>query len=173
MSLVFRACLAVVLCTAAFATAVYAVPYDRQTGRWLFDAEMVVSRNDVLYVTPSVEPWEAMPVGGGDLSAMVRSDGKGLDLHLTKSDAWGFQAPPDALPGSRFFNNVSPGHIHIEFGERAPAAATKRFRQRLDLYRGRIVLQFGDEADGARIELWGHPQQRILVVEVTDPNVTV
>jgi len=162
-----------VLCTAAFATAVYAVPYDRQTGRWLFDAEMVVSRNDVLYVTPSVEPWEAMPVGGGDLSAMVRSDGKGLDLHLTKSDAWGFQAPPDALPGSRFFNNVSPGHIHIEFGERAPAAATKRFRQRLDLYRGRIVLQFGDEADGARIELWGHPQQRILVVEVTDPNVTV
>ena len=26
-----------------------------------------VSRYDVLYVTPSVEPWEAMPVGGGDL----------------------------------------------------------------------------------------------------------
>lgn len=29
-----------------------AVPYDRQTGRWLFDAEPVVSGYDVLYVTP-------------------------------------------------------------------------------------------------------------------------
>jgi len=162
--------LAVVSWSVAFVSSVRAVPYDRQTGRWLFDADMVVSRNDVLYVTPSVEPWEAMPVGGGDLSAMVRSDGTGLDLHLTKSDAWGFQAPPDTLPGSRFFNNVSPGHIRIEFGERARAAATRRFRQRLDLYHGRIVLQFGSEADGTQIEIWGHPKRKILVVEVTDPN---
>lgn len=173
MTLKFRTYWTAVSWTVVFASSVFAVPYDRQTGRWLFDAEMVVSRNDVLYVTPSVEPWEAMPVGGGDLSAMVRSDGTGVDLHLTKSDAWGFQAPPDALPGSRFFNNVSPGHVRIEFGERARAAATERFQQRLDLYHGRIVLQFGGETDGARIEVWGHPQRKILVVEVTDPNGTL
>ncbi len=129
-----------------------------------------VSRNDVLYVTPSVEPWEAMPVGGGDLSAMVRSDGAGLDLHLTKSDAWGFQAPPDAPPGSRFFNNVSPGHIRLEFGERARAIAAEQFRQRLDLYCGRIVVRLGRDTDGPQVEIWGHPEHKILVVEVSDPT---
>ncbi|MFV2069226.1 MAG: glycoside hydrolase family 95-like protein [Pirellulales bacterium] len=129
-----------------------------------------VSRNDVLYVTPSVEPWEAMPVGGGDLSAMVRSDGAGLDLHLTKSDAWGFQAPPDAPLGSRFFNNVSPGHIRLEFGDRARAAAAEQFRQRLDLYRGRIVVRFGRDPHGPQLEIWGHPERKILVVEINDPR---
>jgi len=153
-----------------FVVVVRAVPYDQKTGRWLINPEMVVSRNDVLYVTPSVEPWEAMPVGGGDFSAMVRSDGGALDLHLTKSDAWGFQAPPDAPPGTRFFNNVSPGHVRVEFGERARAATSKRFRQRLDLYRGRIVVQFRREADGSRLEIWGHPARKILVVEITDPR---
>jgi hypothetical protein len=130
----------------------------------------VVSRHDVLYITPSVEPWEAMPVGGGDLSAMVRSDGKGVDLHLTKSDAWGFQAPPDAPPGSRFFNNVSPGHIRLEFSEQARTLAAEQFRQRLDLYRGRVVIQYGREPDGPKLEIWGHPQRKVLVVEVTDPR---
>ena len=129
-----------------------------------------VSQNDVLYVTPSVEPWEAMPVGGGDLSAMVRSDGTGLDLHLTKSDAWGYQAPPDAAPGSRFFNNVSPGHVRVEFGPRAATVAQERFRQRLDLYHGRIVLRLGRDPEGPRLEIWGHPERKILVVEVIDPG---
>ncbi len=152
------------------ATTVRGVPFDEKTGKWLIDSETVVSRNDVLYVTASAEPWEAMPVGGGDLLAMVYSDGGGLDLHLTKSDAWGFQAPPDAPSGSRFFNNVSPGHVRIEFGERARAAAAERFRQRLDLYRGRIVIRFGGDPDGPRFEIWGHPERKILVVEVIDPG---
>jgi hypothetical protein len=129
-----------------------------------------ISRNDVLYVTPSVEVWEAMPVGGGDLCAMVCSDGAGLDLHLTKSDAWGYQAPTDARPGSRFFNNVSPGHVRLDFGERARAVAAEQFRQRLDLYHGRIVIQFGRDADGAKFEIWGHPDRKILIVEVSDPH---
>ncbi len=95
------------------------IPYDPASATWLFDAAGLVSRNDVLYTSPSVEPWEAMPVGGGDLSAMVRYDGENLHLHLTKSDAWGFQTPPDAPLGTRFFNNVSPGHIRITLGDRA------------------------------------------------------
>lgn len=111
-----------------------------------------------------------MPVGGGDLVAMVCADGQTLDLHLTKSDAWGFQAPPDAPPGTRFFNNVSPGHVRVDFGGRARAAAARGFRQRLDLYRGRIVIRLGDQRYGPRLEIWGHPERRILVVEVIDPR---
>ncbi len=143
--------------------------YDEHADRWLFDSEAMVSRNDVVYTTLSVEPWEAMPTGGGDLSAMVRFDGD-LHLHLSKSDAWGFQAPPDAPAGTRFFNNVSPGHVRLDFGERAKKVATKFFRQRLDLYHGRVLIELGSESDGARLEIWGHPSRKILVVEVVDPH---
>ena len=145
------------------------IPYDTEASKWLFDPETIISRNDVLYTMPSFEPWEAMPVGGGDLLAMVRCNG-GIHLHLTKSDAWGFQAPPDAVPGTQFFNNVSPGHIYLNFGKRAEDAAARFFRQRLDLFHGRIVINIDRPDDGLRFEIWGHPYRKILVVEVFDPN---
>jgi len=104
-----------------------------------------------------------MPTGGGDLSAMVRWDGA-LHVHLTKSDCWGFQEPPDALPGERFFNNVSPGHLRLTFGPEADHAADQHFRQRLDLYDGRVRLEIGN----ALIAVWGHPELKVLVVDVDD-----
>ena len=42
------------------------IPYDSEAQEWLLDWEGLVARNDVLYTTPSVDPWEAMPTGGGD-----------------------------------------------------------------------------------------------------------
>ncbi|MCX6625751.1 MAG: DUF5703 domain-containing protein, partial [Acidobacteria bacterium] len=120
--------------------------------------------HNVVYTTPSPEVWEAMPVGGGDLSAMVRWDGS-LRLHLSKSDAWGFQAPPTAPEGSRFFNNVSPGHVRVSFGPGAARAAVRRFRQVLDVEHGRVSVEIGS----ARIDVWGDPSRKVLVVELSDP----
>ena len=145
------------------------VPYSTDSSKWLVDDPSVVSRNDVLYTSPSPEPWEAMPVGGGELSAMVRWDGD-LHLHLTKSDCWGFQEPADAPLGSRYFNNVSPGHVRLIFGDRASDAASRRLRQRLDLYRGRILIEIGEADEAAQLQVWGHPDLRVLVVEVSDPT---
>ncbi len=153
----------------SFAVGAEGIPFDAASGQWLFDPETIVSRNDVVYTTPSHQAWEAMPTGGGDLSAMVRFDGH-LHLHLTKSDAWGFQAPPEALLGTRYFNNVSPGHVRIALGPKATELAKRFFRQRLDLYHGRVVLQLGDPANGPRVEVWGHPTRKILIVEVHDPG---
>ena len=145
-----------------------AIPYSAESMAWLIDEEGVVSRNDVVYTTPSPAPWEAMPVGGGDLSAMVRWDGD-LHLHLTKSDCWGYQRPSDAPQGARYFNNVSPGHLRLGCGPRAKAAAARRFRQRLDLFRGRVQLEIGEGNDAAELSVWGHPQLRVLILEVNDP----
>ncbi len=133
------------------------------------DPRAMVERHDVIYTAPSPEPWQAMPTGGGDLSAMVRWDGS-LRLHLTKSDAWGFQAPQDAPAGTRFFNNVSPGHIRLVFSSKAAEAAARGFRQRLDLYHGQVSVHIGPEGEAARIAVWGHPHRKVLVMEVTDPH---
>ncbi|HJN14394.1 MAG TPA: DUF5703 domain-containing protein, partial [Armatimonadota bacterium] len=158
------------LCIGMVGSAARAQPiaYDAEAQEWLIDPQAIVSRNDVVYTTPSPEPWDAMPTGGGDLSAMVRWDGS-LRVHLTKSDCWGFQEPPDALPGSRFFNNVSPGHVRVRFGAETKEAAGRHFRQRLDLYRGRVALEVGE----ARIAVWGHPELNVLVVDVDDPDGTL
>jgi hypothetical protein len=156
----------------------FSIPYRSEEGKWLYNAQTIVSRNDPLYTTPSVEPWEAMPVGGGDLSAMVRCDGN-LRLHLSKSDAWGFWSafglPKDKedlrAPWSYwFFNVVSPGHIFLDFGPDGKAAANRFFRQRLDLYHGKIIIQMGSEENGVEIEVWGHPERKILVIEISDPQ---
>jgi len=144
------------------------IPYSLDSAAWLIDEEAVVSRNDVLYTTPSPEPWQAMPVGGGDLSAMVRWDDS-LHLHLTKSDCWGYGGPADAPRGTRLFNNVSPGHICLAWGRRAQEAAARRFRQRLDLYRGRVLVEIGEGDEVAQLQVWGHPELHLLVVEVSDP----
>ncbi len=144
------------------------IPYSFDSAEWLVDEEAVVSRNDVLYTTPSPGPWEAMPVGGGDLSAMARWDGS-LHLHLTKSDCWGYRGPADAPLGTRLFNNVSPGHLRLAVGRRSRDAATRRFRQRLDLYRGRVLFEIGEGDEAAQLQVWGHPELRLLVVEVSDP----
>ncbi len=170
MWLLLTGCLATVLMAGEPEVAVESTAYDQRSGQWLFDPATIVSRNDVLYTQSSSEPWEAMPVGGGDLSAMVYCSGAQLDLHLTKSDCWGFQLPPDAAAGGRFFNNVSPGHIRLLLGQRAASLADARFRQRLDLYRGRIIIELGPPDGGVSLTVWGHPHRKFLMIEIHDPG---
>jgi hypothetical protein len=67
MSLVFCSQLAVMLTLAASGGPAEPLGYDRQSGHWLLDPQASVSRNDTLYESPSIAPWEAMPVGGGSL----------------------------------------------------------------------------------------------------------
>ncbi|MBX7259755.1 MAG: hypothetical protein K1Y02_25595 [Candidatus Hydrogenedentes bacterium] len=129
------------------------ISYDITSNRWLFDAQKIVSRNDVLYTGPAFNKWKSMPVGGGDFSAMVRCDGD-LDIHLSKCDN---------LTGSL-------GHVRFDLGPRGKELAEKYFRQRLDLYRGKVVATLGDEKDGPRIEVWGHPEYRIIIVDIYDPQ---
>jgi len=84
----------------------------------------------------------------------VRCDG---DLHLTleKSDYW----------------NGSLGEVDIDFGPRGRELAAKRFRQHLELYDGKIVIHLADERTGPCLEVWGHPTRRIIVIEVSDPQL--
>ncbi|HOS03770.1 MAG TPA: DUF5703 domain-containing protein [Candidatus Hydrogenedentes bacterium] len=130
-----------------------AVSYNVAKNQWLFDPARIVSRNDVIYTGPAYNIWKSMPVGGGDLSAMVRCDGD-LNVHLSKCDNL----------------NGSLGHVRLDVGERGKELARKFFHQRLDLYRGKVAAQIGDEKSGPRFEVWGHPSRRIIVIDVFDPQ---
>lgn len=166
---IFNVLSCLLLCVKAAAVA-QPVSYDVSSLQWAIDEGALVSVHDTIYAKPPHEPWAAMPVGGGDLSAMVRCTGKTLILHLTKSDAWGFQEPADALAGSRFFNNVSPGTVTIALGDRAAELAKKGFRQRLDICRGRIVVVLGEGEEQVTVSIWGDPQGTVLLIAVDDPE---
>lgn len=165
-----RSLLSVVLVVCSTAFAGEPIPYNAAAMRWTFDPARLVTVHDVVYQQPPKEPWEAMPVGGGNLSAMVRCMDGSLVLHLTKSDAWGFQQPPDAPLGRRVFNNVSPGTVTLSLGQRAAALTAKRFRQRLDLHRGRIIVELGEGAETITLSIWGDPQRTVLLVAMDDPQ---
>ncbi len=146
-----------------FSTAVFALPgdesnvsYDVKSASWRFDAEQMVARNDVLYTAPATTKWHSMPVGGGDFSGMVRCDGD-LHLHLSKSDCW----------------NGSLGHVTVALGPRGKELAAQYFRQRLDLYHGKVVIELGEQQKDVRLEVWGHPLQPILIIEIQESDAAL
>jgi hypothetical protein len=100
---------------------------------------------------------------------MVRYDGA-LHLHLHKSDACGFAAPSDAPSMTRFFTPVSPGHVTVQIDPAPDLTGPGGYKQRLDLHRGQIALRLGTGSNAVRIQVWGHPTRRLLVVEVDDPR---
>lgn len=116
-------------------------------------------------------PEYIMPVGAGNLSAMVSFGEDALELHLSQADYYaatnGVCAPEAWKLPKEVRNTValrSPGHVRIRFaGLRLPDISS--FEQRMDLLRGRVTLSvttargriagevFGDRATGALVVL--------------------
>lgn len=83
---------------------------------------------------PSDDPAWVMPVGSGDLSAMLRYD-DAWEIHLSKTDFFGFDK-------SNYHKNptiLSPGHVQLSFG--IPRDAIRFFEQRLDYLCGLVALE--------------------------------
>ena len=113
---------------------------------------------------PAVDPAEVMPVGSGDLSAMVRFDGMDgrLHLHLSKTDWF-------ANNGAKSFGEsvISPGHVAIALPGLDPKSVTG-FSQQMDLARGAVTVAFGTPAGNVAIEVFGVMSSNALVASVSD-----
>lgn len=97
-------------------------------------------RNDVVYLAPATEPYEALPLGNGKLGVMV-GNRPGMNYLF--------------YPGS-FFASADQNQLLIASGEmslRLPEQWTKGFgEERLVLHDGTIVTQF---TSGRRIAFRG------------------
>jgi hypothetical protein len=124
----------------------------------------LVTRIDAIsprFDKPSDDTAYVMPVGAGDLSAMLRY-GSAYEIHLSKCDLFG--RPADTYGGD--FNIMSPGHVQLSFGL-APDAIT-RFEQRLDFRRGSVVLTLTTAGGVVTVEAFGVMGQNVLVLAVED-----
>jgi len=113
------------------------------------------------FAAPSEDPAMVMPVGGGDLSAMLRY-GSALEIHLSKSDFYAVEAKPY----HKSPNIHSPGHVSLDFG--IPTHAPVKFEQRLDLVRGSVAFSLETPEGKVAGEAIGIMGKNALVVSVTD-----
>lgn len=117
------------------------------------------------FTEPSDDPAYVMPVGTGDLSAMLRY-GKALEIHLSKTDFFGYGevlSKKTQLP-------LSPGHVQLSFGIERPAI--REFDQRLDYARGSVVLTIRTEDGVVKAEAFGLMKRNTLAIAVEDSRRT-
>src|SRR4029077_10558187 len=122
------------------------------------------SRLNPVFAKPADDTAYVMPVGSGDLSAMVKFDGADgkLHLHLSKTD-W-FIDRGKAHGGG---NVGSPGHISLSLPGLAPGSITG-FRQQLNLAQGAVQIHFSTPAGPVEFEVFGIMDKNALSARVTD-----
>jgi len=117
------------------------------------------------FAQPSDDPACVMPVGAGDLSAMLRY-GNALEIHLSKTDFFGW----DHAAYHKNPTLLSPGHVRLSFG--IPQAAIRSFAQRLDFQRGSVRLEIRTDDGTVNAEAFGSMGRNTLVVAVEDGRRT-
>ena len=121
---------------------------------------------------PAKGPEFVMPVGSGDLSALVSYD-TALQLHFSKSDWLGHPVitPPGAdaagAPPVRNVAAMSPGHLTLALGNLA-AADIRGFDQYMDFGRGSVVVKIATEIGPVEVEVFGDMTRKALLVHVRD-----
>lgn len=67
-------------------------------GRWNIPWPQRVSRHDLVYLSPPDDPMQGLPIGNGDLGALVWVEGARVHLAINKVDTW------DDGPDANFHN---------------------------------------------------------------------
>lgn len=110
-----------------------------------------VNRYNVIWDSPSKDPSGAMPVGNGDMGAMVYAIENGeLYLLMSKNDAITYMG-----------DHFKTGRVKISFSPN-PFEEGKHFKQTLDIEKGYISI----EADDTEIKIWTDMNRNVCHVEI-------
>ena len=115
---------------------------------------------------PAKGPEFVMPVGSGDLSALVSFD-TALQLHFSKSDWLGHPVVKEGEQPQRNPGAMSPGHLTVALGN-LTAADIRSFDQYMDFGRGSVVVKIGTDAGPVELEVFGDMTRKALLVHVRD-----
>ena len=119
------------------------------------EAELRMSRYNVVWNSPSKDASGVMPLGNGDIAAGVYAIENGdLYLLLAKNDAYTYMG--DLFKTGRVRISLNPN----------PFASGKPFVQTLDLATGSVLI----EADGVQIRMWADASRPVYHVEVESPG---
>ncbi len=57
-------------------------------GRWNIPWPQRISQHDLVYLSPPDDPLQGLPIGNGDLGALVWVEGSRVRLAINKVDTW-------------------------------------------------------------------------------------
>jgi len=113
--------------------------FNPETGDWELQWPERVTQHDLVYLSPPVDPMQGIPLGNGDMGALLWCEGSRIIIALNKCDLW------DDAPFGRFHNWISSeedkstalrhaGRLIIDFGvPLMDPFYLKDFEARLDL----------------------------------------
>ena len=123
-------------------------------------------------VTTSFDSWNmgeeyVMPVGAGDLGAMVSVVTNAVELHLSKTDYLAEADPETSLCDKPGLELLSPGHVTLAFDNLTTNDFTS-FAQTLDPRRATVTVVIGTRAGSITCVIYGDRASGALCVDVTD-----
>lgn len=138
-----------------------ATPIALRDGKVQIDYPALVGKNDVVYLTPALYPFEGLPLGNGNLGVMVWNQG-GMRLKFNNGSFWG--APPAAPP-----MQCSSGEAQLTD---APAfvEGAREFVQRLSLFEGAVLTRAETPGGTVFITTFTTEGQDLVVMRVRDPR---
>jgi hypothetical protein len=125
-----------------------------------------LSQHDVVYCSPALDGGQGMPIGNGDLGAMLWCP-DGLRLQVQKSDLWAdaaANAPADA------WQQLSAGAITLS-SEPSFLRDPLHYEQRLSLHTGVITIDSETSQGACQISAFVSPLAGVLVVRYRDQTV--
>ncbi len=96
-------------------------PYSFSEGQWRIDWPQRLSQHDVVYLSPPEDPTLGLPIGNGDLGALLWTTESGLVLAINKSDTWDDDGPGpisgwDREREDRYTTLRHCGRLNVDFG---------------------------------------------------------
>ena len=95
--------------------------YSPREGKWQIDWPGRLSQHDVVYLSPPEDPSLGLPIGNGDLGALLWTTDSKLVLAINKCDTWDDNQPGDFSNWSReeeeaYTTLRHGGRLVIDFG---------------------------------------------------------
>ena len=126
-----------------------------------FDISEYVKRHDVVFRGPMLRPFEALPVGNGDIAAMVWNTDTGLRMQINKNDLW--TAPDEEAP------MLQRGACQVEIDFGAPVfdyMYLDDFEARLSMADGRATFSSSTPFARQRAALYADMDSNVLIADL-------
>ena len=128
------------------------------------DYEQYLGQHDVVYLSPPAGGWEGMPIGNGDMAAMVWTEPKELIWAVNKCDLWddgGGETGRTCLrsAGRLTISNSLPSYDLLYLSD---------YHARLDLHKATVLLDSTSPFSKVKTETFVDYASRCLVVDYED-----
>lgn len=129
------------------------------------DTAGYLAQHEVVYNAPPRRGAAAMPIGDGDLTAMVWCPGEEARIQVQKSNLW-YDASAQGGPAAAS-QVLSAAELAFRT-EPAPLASPERFEQRLSLYAAEVRLEASAQQGSCELSAWVAATAGVLCVTYRD-----